>query len=240
MEPDTESKLPVEVQRYFGVLASLFTLVSWIGAKMGSGYSAYGKAVAAMRGLLEEPAIFDMNGRIRTFCERAGSIASFELVADGADRGSALLGQALLSKYGKRFCLVTDSEDWCHVQNQALGPERIGTVFLCDRNSPNSRRLMETVEQACYIGRPVLLIADGMERADALGEELRTGQLTVCPAPRTDARTLPLRTLVNWIPFFCLARELCGEEKDSAWRMIPGRRGEEDVWQSICVWAGSV
>lgn len=91
-------------------------------------------------------------------------LEAFDFIASGADYGTAFFGQAKVFEAVGRYAMVSDTEDWMHMNCFLRRTERIGTVVVCGSRNPALGRVDELLAHADRdLKRPLLLITDDPE-----------------------------------------------------------------------------
>ncbi len=84
----------------------------------------------------------------------------FHFLGCGKEHGSAWFS-------AQKFCEVCgaltdefDTEDWCHIGYHLKNPQDIATVFIVDSHDSYFSRTIETINAACGISRPCLVVTN--------------------------------------------------------------------------------
>lgn len=143
----------------------------------------------------------------------------FDFVGDGVEYGSAFFGAAKFLECNGAAVSVDDSEDWCHINYFVKNPETVGTVIMADVDSPSYGRIVETVNSAHRIGRPVLVVTNGEGQSFDEGVE-------VCVLPKTPEGFSFLTPLMDFIPASILAGYLAALNGEPFFRRFKLPDGE--------------
>lgn len=130
--------------------------------------------------------------------EKWKNFERFEFIGDEAEYGSAFFGGAKFLECNGCNVSVDDAEDWCHVNYFLREPETIGTVIMADKNAPSFSRIMETIDSATYIGRPVLIVTNNADNVFGNNNE-------ICILPDTPEGFEWLMPLMDFVPAAILA-----------------------------------
>ena len=125
---------------------------------------------------------------------------SVETIGDYTDYATAYFIGAKYVEAAGMMAAAIDSENWCHVNYFKHGPEKISTIFLAGKDENNHSRVLESMDQALGIGRPVLLITD----TDREGYGARP-EAHVCQVPAAPEGCQFLAPLLQYIPGTLLA-----------------------------------
>lgn len=126
----------------------------------------------------------------------------FDFIGDGPGLCSALFSMEKFIECTGTACNYDDSEDWCHIDFFLKDPESVGTVVYADKNAPSFSRIVETVDSAVKINRPVLVITDADPACFPAGA-------TVCTIPSTPAGFAWLAPVMDYAPASILAGYCC-------------------------------
>ncbi len=132
----------------------------------------------------------------------------FDFISDGVEFGSAIFGAAKFLETNGCSVAVDDSEDWCHINYFLKEPGTIGTVVMADCNSPAYDRERETVSSAVAIGRPVLVVTNGLAQDFS-------PKAVVCQIPKTPAGYEWLLPLTDYVPAALLAGYVTELQKEN-------------------------
>ena len=83
-----------------------------------------------------------------------------DFVGDSADFATAFFGSAKMVESFGGVTTNDDSEGWNHINYFIRNPETIGTFVIANSSSPSYSRARETIETACALHRPVVVISD--------------------------------------------------------------------------------
>lgn len=122
----------------------------------------------------------------------------FEFLGDSGEFGSAFFGGAKVIECSGCAVSTDDTEDWCHVNYFLRDPESIGTVIMADRRAPSFSRILETVESALFIGRPLLIVSNAEASAFTQGA-------AVCTLPQAPEAYPWMLAMMDFIPASLLA-----------------------------------
>lgn len=86
-----------------------------------------------------------------------------ELVADGPDHATALLGSIKMVESFGGLTDVTDSEEWCRRNYFGRFPQQTATFVIANLTSPSFARTCEMIRSAVATGRMVAVITDAPE-----------------------------------------------------------------------------
>ncbi len=126
----------------------------------------------------------------------------FDFIGDGSELYSALFGLEKFYECTGVTGVFDDSENWCHINYFIRNPETVGTVIMADKHSPSFGRVVETIESAYRIGRPVLVVTNADKSAFVDG-------VTVCTLPDTPEGFEWLMPLMDYVPAALLASYCC-------------------------------
>ena len=117
----------------------------------------------------------------------------FEFIGDARDLYSAHFCADKIYECTGLLVDCDDSENWCHVNYFVKQPESVGTVFLADKNLASFGRILETIETARNIGRPVLVVTNAERSQFGAG-------VTVCTMAAAPKGFEWLFPFVNYLP----------------------------------------
>lgn len=95
----------------------------------------------------------------------------FDFVGAGFDYAAAWFGQAKMLEAAGKFCMHINSEEWFHLNCFAGDPEHIGTVVVANTTNPGLSRTKDVIRYAKKLGRPLMVITDGLEKDPGMAEE---------------------------------------------------------------------
>lgn len=145
----------------------------------------------------------------------------YEYVGDGVQYASAFFSAAKIAECTGDIFNVADSEDWCHINFFLKNPESIGTVFFADKYATDFDRVVDTIESAQKIGRPILVISNAATGAFASG-------VTVCTLPENSEEYNWLLPLMDFTPAALLAGYLAAFKGRNYFRMTTDGAGDID------------
>ncbi len=90
----------------------------------------------------------------------AAGVDYMDFVGDSADFATAFFGSAKMVESFGGVTTNDDSEGWNHINYFIRNPETIGTFVIANSSSPSYSRARETIETACALHRPVVVISD--------------------------------------------------------------------------------
>lgn len=193
------------VQAYFGSLVGLIAFASRMGHVRGtlppSGPRQFREAVLSYMDKCTER-LEQIDRQIFEVAWKWRDLTQFDLIGDDVEYGSAFFGAVRLQEYAGCAAAVDDSEDWCHINYFIGSPEKTGTIVMADENQPSFGRVLETVQSAVRIGRPVLVVTNAKEDIFEKGAEV----CTIPDAPEGFAWMYPM---LDFIPLALLAGYLC-------------------------------
>lgn len=189
------------LRSYFASLVGLIAFASRMGHVRGTlpptGPGSFKKAITdyvkSYQGVIEK-----MDDQMFALAQKWQKFDRFDFVGDGVEFGSAFFGAAKFLECNGCTVSIDDSEDWCHINYFLKDPGSIGTVFMADRHAPSFGRVVESVNSAHRIGRPVLVVTNADAGAFESGVE-------VCRLPETPDGYEWLMPLMDYAPASILA-----------------------------------
>lgn len=138
---------------------------------------------------------------------------SVETIGDYTDFAAACFIGAKYVEAAGMMAAAADSENWCHVNYFKRIPEKISTIFVAGKEENNHSRVLESMDQALGIGRPVLLITD----TDRNGCGARM-EAHVCQVPAAPEGYQFLTALLQYIPGTLLAAYIAAFHEEPYFR----------------------
>lgn len=190
------------LRSYFASQMGLIALASRMGHVRGTlpptgpdqFKTAIKKYVEHYRGATLE----SIDNQMFALAQRWKDFERFDFIGDGVEFGSAFFGAAKFLECNGCAVSVDDSEDWCHINFFVKNPQTIGTVVMADKYSPSFSRIVETVNSAHRIGRPVLVVTNSTDASFDEGVE-------ICVLPEPQKGFGWILPLMDHIPVSLLA-----------------------------------
>ncbi len=165
-----------------------------------------------------------MDGQMKALADSWKDLEAFDFIGAGPDYASAWFGQAKIYEACGKYAMSVNTEEWLHLNFFLRRVDRIGTVLVCQGDSPALSRARElAVHAARDMGRPFLLVTSGKASFSDLA-------LPTVVTPATDHVQSGL--LTQFSPLCLLAGylgEFLGEENGRGckgpWSFAQGGRG---------------
>ncbi len=127
----------------------------------------------------------------------------FDYIGDGPQYYTAQFSEEKPVETAGVLTSHADCEDWCHINLYCSEPETIGTTFLVDDNSPSLSRMIETVNCAVKLGRPVLVITNLKDVS------VISSGAEICKVPESPEGFKWMMPLMDFFPVTLFANYLC-------------------------------
>lgn len=89
-------------------------------------------------------------------------LEAFDFIGAGPDYAAAWFGQAKIYEACGKYAMCINTEEWLHMNFFMKNVDRIGTVLVCEGNSPALSRALEVAHYAGEdMGRPLLIVSSG-------------------------------------------------------------------------------
>ena len=165
-----------------------------------------------------------MDGQMKALADSWKDQEAFDFIGAGPDYASAWFGQAKIYEACGKYAMSVNTEEWLHLNFFLRRVDRIGTVLVCQGDSPALSRARElAVHAARDMGRPFLLVTSGKASFSDLA-------LPTVVTPATDHAQSGL--LTQFSPLCLLAGylgEFLGEENGRGckgpWSFAQGGKG---------------
>ena len=165
-----------------------------------------------------------MDGQMKALADSWKDQEAFDFIGAGPDYASAWFGQAKIYEACGKYTMSVNTEEWLHLNFFLRRVDRIGTVLVCQGDSPALSRARElAVHAARDMGRPFLLVTSGKASFSDLA-------LPTVVTPATDHAQSGL--LTQFSPLCLLAGylgEFLGEENGRGckgpWSFAQGGKG---------------
>lgn len=190
------------LRNYFASLTGLYLLAAKLGELTGcSGRGTVdGMAQAILSNVTAwKESLGAIDDQMQNLAQQWKDYERFDYIGDDIQFASAFFMAAKIVEVTGCMTATDDSEDWCHVGFFQRKPHSIGTVIVADRNANDIRRIQETLQQASGIGRPELLIINGVE-----GLEIPQN-VAICDVPKAPEGYEFLLSMMNYVPGALLA-----------------------------------
>lgn len=163
----------------------------------------------------------DIDNQMFALAQRWKEFTRFDFIGDGVEFGSAFFSAAKFLEANGCTVSTDDSEDWCHINYFLREPTTIGTVIIADKNSPAYGREKETAASAAAIGRPVLVVTNGV------AEDFPNAEM-VCVVPEAPKNYEWLMPLTDYIPASLLAGYIAQLQQEPFFRLARFADGTPD------------
>ena len=111
-----------------------------------------------------------MDEQMRKLAFRWKDMEAFDFIGAGPDYATAWFGQGKIFEACGKYAMCINTEEWLHMNFFMRKVDRIGTVLVCEGNSPAYSRALEVARNATQdMGRPLLVVTSGENKFDALG-----------------------------------------------------------------------
>ena len=165
-----------------------------------------------------------MDSQMKALADSWKDLEAFDFIGAGPDYASAWFGQAKIYEACGKYAMSVNTEEWLHLNFFLRRVDRIGTVLVCQGDSPALSRARElAVHAARDMGRPFLLVTSGKASFSDLA-------LPTVVTPATDHAQSGL--LTQFSPLCLLAGylgEFLGEENGRGckgpWSFAQGGKG---------------
>ena len=166
----------------------------------------------------------DMDAQIRELAAAWKDMDAFDFIGAGPDYAAAWFGQAKIYEACGKYAMCINTEEWLHMNFFMKNVDRIGTVLVCEGDSPALSRALELAGHAARdMGRPLLVVTSGGDRFGGLG----------CGVVRTPVSRYSQSGLLTQFAPMCLLAGYLGEflgEEDGRgckgpWQFAEGGRG---------------
>lgn len=105
----------------------------------------------------------EMDETIKAVALKWKDMPCYDFVGSGFDYATAWFGQAKLLEAAGKFAMHINSEEWFHLNFFARDAKNMGTVVVGNTTSPGFSRTKEMVKYANILGRPLMVITDGVK-----------------------------------------------------------------------------
>ena len=103
-----------------------------------------------------------MDSQMKALADSWKDLEAFDFIGAGPDYASAWFGQAKIYEACGKYAMSVNTEEWLHLNFFLRRVEKIGTVLVCQGDSPALSRARElAVHAARDMGRPFLLVTSG-------------------------------------------------------------------------------
>lgn len=103
-----------------------------------------------------------MDSQMKALADSWKDLEAFDFIGAGPDYASAWFGQAKIYEACGKYAMSVNTEEWLHLNFFLRRVDRIGTVLVCQGDSPALSRARElAVHAARDMGRPFLLVTSG-------------------------------------------------------------------------------
>jgi glucosamine 6-phosphate synthetase-like amidotransferase/phosphosugar isomerase protein len=149
------------VRSYFISLVTLYLLAIRLGEVRGV-HTA--DEATALRRELERTAdamrttVEALEEPLRKLADDWSSLANFEFLGSGSDRGTAAYGAAKCLEAVGVHALHQDIEEWVHLEYFVAEAVRTGTIVICPTNSAASSRVSEIEVFLEHLERPYVIL----------------------------------------------------------------------------------
>lgn len=157
---------------------------------------------------------------IKKFAEDNYLFDRYDFIGDHTQQASALFSSFTAVEAFGAISTVDDSENWTHINTFFKDPNSIPTIIVANKNSPSHSRILETIEQAKGMGRPILVIGDFEENIEGV---------TNCKLPSPNLGYDWLQPLFDCLPLALLSAYVTEFKKESYFRMP--KEGNNDFFE---------
>lgn len=117
--------------------------------------------------LLKQAEVLDrmlpaMDEQMRELALRWKDMEAFDFIGAGPDYATAWYGQGKIYEACGKYAMCNNTEEWLHMNFFMRRVDRIGTILICEGNSPAYSRALEVAYNAVHdMGRPLLVVTSG-------------------------------------------------------------------------------
>lgn len=147
-----------------------------------------------------EEALPALDTQMRTLAEKWQNLDAFDYIGSGPDEASAYFGQAKTFEALGKYAMVSNTEEFLHLNFFIRNVDNIGTVLICSSDSPALSRARETAYHMIHdLCRPSIIITDSKTAFDEPEENL-----VIVPAPEFSVN----KVLTQFIPIALLNADI--------------------------------
>lgn len=197
------------LRNYYASILALYMLAAKMGEAMGrSPAGALAGLCDAVRSYTAShaPQLGQIDDAMFALALAWQDFPAYDFIGDDLSYATAYFGAAKIVETAGLVTRTVNAEDWCHVHFFQRNAEQIGTAIVADVHAPDRSRIGETIHQAAGIGRPILLVSNGIAQDFDLPQELQNSpnlhSITLPDAPSDYPFMLPL---MQYVPLAILA-----------------------------------